>query len=215
MKKIRKARTSKKQMRPGPATRAALLVDFLSCLYRRSGGQMTLLARQRSLGAPHLPKPAAEVIPRSQVCIHRGGQRSSPALRAGWGRRPRRPNNQYTLTRVSGMSPAIHPRELPATAGVAANHPATWKISRFAAKHSETECRTSQQEKVDHLCRTCGRRHFLVESRGKFIIEWGPADVPTSGNLRVRHFSPLCGKWAFRKALSPFSALLWIDITTF
>ncbi len=49
-----------KQMRPGPATRAASFVDLNPCLPAARSGETTVLVRQRPRRVPHLPVLAAE-----------------------------------------------------------------------------------------------------------------------------------------------------------
>jgi hypothetical protein len=73
---------------------------------------MMLVARQRSGSAAFAKASPQIMIRRSRSCGHRGGQRPNPAPRAGWGRRPQRPGNQYTLTRISGMSPGNSPSRI-------------------------------------------------------------------------------------------------------
>jgi hypothetical protein len=83
-------------MRLGPATPAALLVDFLSCHCRRRSGGATLVARQRSQGVPHLPKPTQIRDPKIAKPQSRGGQRPIPLTeRDGGGGR----NARATSTR--------------------------------------------------------------------------------------------------------------------
>jgi hypothetical protein len=82
--KIRGAKkVVQKQMRPGPATRAASFVDLLSCLPAARSRGPTVLVRQRPRGVPLLPVLAAGwrfgESPRRNPC---GGQRPRPLRRA-------------------------------------------------------------------------------------------------------------------------------------
>ena len=107
-------------MRPEPATQAASHVDSCPALVtaRRA---VTALARQRSLGVPHLLKPVAAPC----SCDHRPataarGQQPCPA--PGSGQRGGR-NAQATRSRSRACWECprrFHPREPPAAAGSAA-----------------------------------------------------------------------------------------------
>jgi hypothetical protein len=80
---------------------------------------------------PHLPKPVAIAIlqPRRHCCgwsatlpcsRFLAALASRPKSASGMGRRPQRPGNQSRSRALLKLSPAIHPRELPAAAGSAA-----------------------------------------------------------------------------------------------
>lgn len=130
--KIKEKKFAQKEMRPGPATRAAFVRGFLLALSPIGG--MTASARQRSKGVPHLPKPVAD----SSSCDHESttatvGQRPCPAPKSRMGEEAATPGQPVALTRVfPGFPPAIHPRESPAAAGSAAIIRQGQELSRFA-----------------------------------------------------------------------------------
>lgn len=72
------------------------------------------------------------------------------------------------------------------------------KSHAFAATHSQTDCSTSQQETYGGLCRNCGRRHFLVESRGKLRI-----NVHREGQLSHISITPYFKDFRHRETISP------------
>ena len=73
------------------------------------------------------------------------------------------------------------------------------KLSRFRCSHSPSQPRPPQHKKSPRLCRNCGRKAFLVETRGKpsAVIDnchpersEGPGFLPARP-VRVPHVSPL------------------------
>jgi len=119
---IRTENAPQKQMRPGPAIRAASFVDLSSCLPAARNSGTTVLVRQRSqvLGVPHLPVLAAEPwFWESPLCNPCAGQR--PNLLQERAVEEAAMPGQPIRARARFQFPlAIHPRELPAATGVTA-----------------------------------------------------------------------------------------------
>src|SRR5260370_41239070 len=106
------AMSAKKQMRPGPATRAASYVDFRAC-FSRCAGEMLKVRQRSAAGAPLLPELVAD-----HDFHHRSASTAGTSglilFKDTTRRRPQCPDNQHALTRGLELPPAIHSRESPA-----------------------------------------------------------------------------------------------------
>ena len=119
----------------------------------RACGGMTLLARQRSQGVPHLPKLCADRDPKITDAALTVASGPNPARRAGWGRRPQRPGDQSAFARVSGMSPGDSPSRIAGCHWLRRNHPASSETLTF-----------SMHTLWDNLTRVAtAKRHALVQ----------------------------------------------------
>jgi len=109
-------------MRPGPATRAALLGKmFCPCSTHEAWGSaasVTALRREQRTHA-FSRSPFAKRFSRINL-QHCGGRRPVLPCVEDSVRRPQRPGNQRAETHTGGTLPVIHPRELPGTANSAA-----------------------------------------------------------------------------------------------
>lgn len=143
-------------MRPRPATEAALFVEILSHLPPLDGGRNFEPCRAHKARRIY-PKPPQNRDPAVTKLLGSAVASGSLLLneRDGGGSR----NARTTSTRLRAFlecSPAIHPRESPATAGPAA---IIWRVQKpltFSMNHSLPVRRRPQQQTAASLCRNCG-----------------------------------------------------------
>jgi hypothetical protein len=157
-------------MRPGPATPAASSVDLLTRLIRHSRGGMMLLARQRSRGSAAFAKAGCTrdlAILRSQSATAAGAGSPFP-LMSGIGEEAATPGQPVRVCTRFRNVPRRFTLEnhrllqaLPQSSGKLR------KLSRFRCTHSPSEPLRPQQKNSPPLCENCGRKAFLVETRGK------------------------------------------------
>jgi hypothetical protein len=159
---IRCRKVPQKQMRPGPATRAASFVDLNPCLPAARSGETTVLVRQRPRRVPHLPVLAAEHD--SENMIRRTASLQPlrwPAAQPAQGASRRGGRNARATglrSRAFPISPSNSPSRIASCHRRHRNHhPASFEISTFRCTHSQPKYCDSQPEKHFPLCRSCGR----------------------------------------------------------
>ena len=161
----------KKQMRPGPATRAASHVDFRAC-FSRYAGEMLKVRQRSAAGVPLLPELVAD-----HDFHHRSastaGIRGLILFKDRMRRRPQCPHHQHALTRGLEMPPAIHSRESPACPWPCRIINKLHKLSRSHCRHFAAGRSCPQQENLLPLCRSCELCGLLVESHGKNRVKSG------------------------------------------
>ena len=106
------AKSSTKQMRPGPATRAASFVDLRDCLSATWGSGTTATVQPRSRERHTYRCCCANGNSESPLANSRGSQQPNPSSESGRGG-SRNAWATSTHSRAFGFPPAIHPRELP------------------------------------------------------------------------------------------------------
>jgi hypothetical protein len=156
-------------MRPGPATRTALLGKmFWPCSTHKAWGSaasVTALRREQRTHA-FSRSPLAKRASRINL-QHCGGRRPVLPCVEDSVRRPQRPGTSCAETHSGGTLPVIHPRELPGTASSAAMLWQGHRTSCLNVRHSALRPALHQEKSRDSLCRSCGCQRFLVESTGK------------------------------------------------
>jgi hypothetical protein len=118
-------------------------------------------------GVPHLPKLAALVILRSQSATAAGADSPLPLV-SGIGEEAATPGQPVRVRTRFRNVPRRFTLEnhrllqaLPQSSGKLR------KLSRFRCSHSPSQPRPPQQKNSPPLCENCGRKVFLVETRGK------------------------------------------------
>ena len=122
--KIKRDVTScQKQMRPGPATRAAFVRGFLLCLStaKRCNDRFSPTALERSAA---FAKASCRFVTLRRTCDRYGGQRPCPAPRSkgGGGRNARATSRAYA--RFAGISPGNSPSRITGCRWLCRNHSA-------------------------------------------------------------------------------------------
>lgn len=150
----------------------------------------------RSAGRPRT------IIPESRFRHHRPTTCAMPAAqlcsRASRKRRPQRPGAQPALTRVSGLPPAIHPREPPATAGFAVR-PAGLKASRFRCHTLWGRTSRPATEKLRPVVKKLWTTKLLCGTLRKFGR--GPPAPPIRGILTPTGKSKIANPfWQIRRS---------------
>jgi hypothetical protein len=147
-------------MRSRPATPTASCVDSCSALSPLGGG-MTALARQRSKGVPHLPKPVADydgkinhlAITFAQPLRWPAAPSCSEEQMGEEAATPGQPVRACArFRRSSGNSPS----RITGCRWLCRNHSASSGTLTFRCIHSRPDCPASQYKKVPSLCRNCG-----------------------------------------------------------
>ncbi len=133
------AMSAKKQMRPGPATRAASYVDFRAC-FSRCAGEMLKVRQRSAAGAPLLPELVAD---------HDFHHRSASTGPAGEAAMPGHPARAHTQSR---MSPAIHSRESSACHWLCRNHSASSKSSHVFTADTLRQAGVVRNRKSSSAC---------------------------------------------------------------
>ena len=151
-----------KQMRPGPATRAASFVDLNPCLPAARSGGPTVPVRQRSRRVPLLPVLAAEHdsenrIRRIAFLQPLRWPAAQPAQRASC-RGGRNARATGSRSRAFPISPSNSPSRIASCHRRHRNHhPASFEISTFRCTHSQSQSCDPQPKNISPLCRNCGR----------------------------------------------------------
>jgi hypothetical protein len=118
-------------------------------------------------GVPHLPKLAALAILRSHSATAAGAGSPFP-LMSGIGEEAATPGQPARVrTRLRNVPRRFTLENHRLLQALPQSSGKLRKLSRFRCSHSPSQPRPPQHKKSPCLCRNCGRKAFLVETRGK------------------------------------------------